>query len=94
MMKTRLVWATVAALLSTYVPTPVSAADDEDADMPAFAEGVITKEEYRRRRDEHMMLQRGLPHFLPYEPRLRALEEMRAAEREAPQIDPAFWTEV
>jgi photosystem II stability/assembly factor-like uncharacterized protein len=93
MMKTRVVWATVAALMWTYVPSSTFA-EDEDADMPPFAVGVTTKEEYRRLRDEHMMLMRGIPHFLPYEPRLRALEEMRAAEREAPQIDPAFWTEI
>jgi photosystem II stability/assembly factor-like uncharacterized protein len=92
MMKTRLVWATIAALLSTYVPAPLAA--DDDADMPPFAEGVTTKEEYRRLRDEYFMTKRGLPHFLPYEPRIKAIEELAAAEREAPLIDPTFWTEV
>jgi hypothetical protein len=93
MMKTRLVWATVAALLTTYVPAPAFA-EDEDADLPPFAKGVTSREEYRRMRDEYFNLLRGVPHFLPYDPRVKALEEMREMEREAPQIDPAFWTEV
>jgi photosystem II stability/assembly factor-like uncharacterized protein len=93
MIKTRLVWATVAALLSTYVPAPAFA-DDEDADMPPFAKGVTTKEEYRRQRDEYFGMMRGLPHFLSYEPRVKALREMVEMEREIPSIDPGFWTEV
>ena len=93
-MKTRLVWALIAALVSS-VPAPAFAADDDDdADMPEFAKGLTTKEKYMEMRDDYIKLVRGIPHFLPYEPRVRAIEQMIQMERESPSIDPAFWTEV
>jgi photosystem II stability/assembly factor-like uncharacterized protein len=94
MKKTRLAWATIAALVSTYVPSPALADDEEDADMPEFAKSVTSKEEFMRLRDEQIKLMRGVPHFLPYEPRIKAIEEMVQMERESPNIDPTFWTEV
>ena len=92
MMKKRLVWALLTAFVSTSVPAPAFADDDvaEDADVPAFSK--IDKAEYRRLRDEHLSLVRGVPHFLPYEPRSRALREMAAQEAATASIDPAFWT--
>jgi photosystem II stability/assembly factor-like uncharacterized protein len=94
MMKKRLVWAILAAFVSTSMPAPAWADDHddeaEDADLPAGA--TIDRAEYRRLREEHMALMRGVPHFQAYEPRSRALEEMAAAERSHVAIDPAFWT--
>jgi photosystem II stability/assembly factor-like uncharacterized protein len=94
MMKTRLVWAVLAAFVSTSVPAPLLADDDEreDADVPSFSK--IDKAEYRRLRDEQLSLMRGVPHFLPYEPRSRALLEMAAREATTASIDPAFWTPI
>lgn len=94
MMKKRLVWALLAAFVSTSVPAPSFAADDEaeDADVPGFAK--IDKAEYRRLRDEQLSLVRGVPHFQPYEPRSRAIEQMAAQERAQQTIDPAFWTPI
>ena len=48
-----------------------------DADLPPFA--TIDKGEYLRARADYVDLKRGLPHFLPYDPRARALGEMAAA---------------
>ena len=94
MMKKRLVWALLTAFVSTSVPAPVFADDDEreDADVPSFSK--IDKAEYRRLRDEHFSLMRGVPHFLPYEPRSRAIREMAAQEAATASIDPAFWTPI
>ena len=94
MKKNRLVWAVLTAFLSTSVATLAFADDDEreDADVPSFSK--IDKAEYRRLRDEHFSLMRGVPHFLPYEPRSRALLEMAAREAATASIDPAFWTPI
>jgi photosystem II stability/assembly factor-like uncharacterized protein len=96
MMKKRFVWAMLVALVSTSFPVPAWADDDEDgdADVPPFAEGLIDKAEYWRLREDQINLMRGVPHFLSYEPRIRAIHELERAERETPSIDPAFWTEV
>jgi photosystem II stability/assembly factor-like uncharacterized protein len=94
MMKKRLVWAILAAFVCTSVPAPAWANDDEaeDADVPGFAR--IDKGEYRRLREEQTALVRGVPHFQPYEPRSRAIEQMAAQERTLEPIDPAFWTPI
>jgi photosystem II stability/assembly factor-like uncharacterized protein len=94
MMKKRLVWALLGALVSTSVPAPAFADDDdaEDADVPGFSK--IDKAEYRRLREEQLSLMRGVPHFQPYEPRSRAIQEMAAQEAATASIDPAFWTPI
>jgi hypothetical protein len=95
MMKKRLVWATLLALVSTSVPAPTWADDEEDdADVPPFARGLVEKDDYRAMRDDYLNLVRGVPHFLPYEPRSRAIRDLERAEREIPSIDPSFWTEI
>jgi photosystem II stability/assembly factor-like uncharacterized protein len=95
MMKKRLVWAILAAFVCTSVPAPAWAEDEEnDADVPPFARGLIEKNDYRAQRDDYLNLVRGVPHGLPYEPRSRAIRELERAEREIPSIDPAFWTEI
>ena len=95
MMKKRLVWATLLALVSTSVPAPTWADDEEDdADVPPFARGLVEKNDYRAMRDDYLNLVRGVPHFLPYEPRSRAIRDLERAEREIPSIDPSFWTEI
>jgi photosystem II stability/assembly factor-like uncharacterized protein len=95
MMKKRLVWATLLALVTTSVPSPAWADDDEnDADVPPFAKGLIEKSDYRAQRDDYLNLVRGVPHFQKDDPRIRAIRDLERAERETPSIDPAFWTEV
>ncbi len=70
-----------AQLVQLDPPAFAQAADDgNDADLPPFARGV-DKEAYLRARGEYEALRRGLPHFLPYEPRPRAIQEMEAMER-------------
>ncbi|MET0554075.1 MAG: hypothetical protein ABW221_13620 [Vicinamibacteria bacterium] len=94
MMKKRLVWALLTAFVSTSVPAPAFADDDEreDADVPSFSK--IDKAEYRRLREEYFTLVRGVPHFQAYEPRSRAIREMAAQEAATASIDPAFWTPI
>jgi hypothetical protein len=64
-----------------------------DADLPRHMQ-FADKEAFMRAREEHFALMRGMPAFLPYNPRLRALRELEEQEARAPQIDPAFWTQI
>jgi hypothetical protein len=65
MMKKRLVWAILTAFVCTSVPAPTWAEDEEnDADVPPFARGLIEKNDYRALRDDYLNLVRGVPHFL------------------------------
>jgi len=67
----------------------------DDPDLPAFLQGrVFDKEAFLRARAEAVAELRGLPHFLAYDPRLRALHELQEQERRTPQIDPTFWTQI
>jgi len=67
----------------------------DDPDLPAFLQGrAFDKEAFLRARAEAVAELRGLPHFLPYDPRLRALHELQEQERRTPAIDPAFWTQI
>jgi hypothetical protein len=67
----------------------------EDPDLPAFLQGkAFDKEAFMHARDEYIAELRGVPHFLKYNPRLRALHELEEQERRIPQIDPAFWTQI
>src|SRR5688572_5649627 len=65
----------------------------EDPDLPPHAQ-FADKEAFLRARDDHFALMRGVPAFLPYNPRLKALRELEQMEARAPQIDPAFWTQI
>ncbi len=87
----------LALALGTFLPlTPLAAQPETpegDADIPPFATG-IDKEAYLKARSEYIDLLRGRPHFLPYDPRARALEELAAAKRgRAPAVSPP-WTEI
>jgi hypothetical protein len=50
----------------------------EDADMPEFARDLVDKETYHRMREANINLLRGLPYETPYNPRLKAVDEMKA----------------
>jgi photosystem II stability/assembly factor-like uncharacterized protein len=65
----------------------------EDPDLPAHMQNA-DKEAFMRAREEHIELMRGMPAFLPYNPRLRALQELTEQEARLPEIDPAFWTQL
>lgn len=84
-----------AQLVQLDPPAFAQAPDDgNDADLPPFARGV-DKEAYLRARGEYEALRRGLPHFLPYEPRPRAIQEMEAMERgRRPEVASAVWTQL
>ena len=81
-------------LLAPALPAPARA---DDADLPPFAEGM-DKAAYLRARAEQIELMRGVPHFLPYDARARALEEMAEMEeterRRVPQSANLFWTQL
>src|SRR5512134_1646199 len=65
----------------------------DDPDLPPGAQDY-DKEAFMNARNEHIALLRGVPHFLGYDPRVRAIREMEEQERRSPQIDPAFWTQI
>lgn len=64
-----------------------------DPDLPPHMQ-FADKEAFMRAREEHLALMRGMPAFLPYNPRLRALQELAELELRTPRIDPAFWTQI
>jgi photosystem II stability/assembly factor-like uncharacterized protein len=65
-----------------------------DPDLPPQMQSA-DKEAFLRARFDHVALLRGdYRSFLPYNPRLRALQELIALEARTPQIDPAFWTQI
>jgi len=85
--------AAIALALSTLaLAAPPAPTPDVDPDLPGFAQTPEAKEAFLRARDEHVALLRGVPHFLPYEPRTKALRELEEQLRRSPEIDPAFWT--
>jgi len=66
-----------------------------EPDLPPGEAGEgIDKEAFMRAREDNIALLRGVPHFLPYDPRVRAIREMESMESRTPQIDPAFWTQI
>ena len=54
-------------------------ATDEDPDLPKINQS-INKEDYLKARSEYDALKRGVPYNLPYNPRLKAIEEKRLQE--------------
>lgn len=68
-------------------------ARETDPDLPPHLQAA-DKAEFMRLRDENIALLRGMPHFLGYDPRVKALRELEEQERRVPQIDPAFWTQL
>lgn len=63
------------------VPSPDPDSDaDFDPDLPAWLQGKVDKEEFLLRRFEYVAQMRGLPHNLPYDPRIKAISEMKRAE--------------
>src|ERR1035437_6203655 len=53
---------------------------ENDADIPPFAKNLIDKEDYLRLRQEYINQRRGIPYNLPYNPRVKAVEDMRRME--------------
>lgn len=97
MVSPRPLGAALAALTAVAVSTLALAAQpspapDLDPDLPGFAPSPEAKEAFLRAREEHVALLRGVPHFLPYEPRTKALRELDEQLRRSPEIDSAFWT--
>jgi hypothetical protein len=70
--------------------TPVTS----DPDVPSWRQAFADKEAYLRARDEHTALLRGVPHFLPYDARARAVRELERKQASAPKIDAGFWTQI
>jgi photosystem II stability/assembly factor-like uncharacterized protein len=64
-----------------------------DPDLPPHMQDA-DKEAFMRAREEQLSLMRGMPAFLPYNPRVRALEELAEQEARTQEIDPAFWTQL
>lgn len=64
-----------------------------DPDLPPHMQDA-DKEAFMRAREEHISLMRGMPAFLPYNPRVKALQELADQEARLPEIDPAFWTQL
>ncbi len=70
----------------------VSNQGEEDPDVPPFARGMIDKEEYLLRRNQHISLLRGLPYDTPYNPRIKAIQEMQHQRlQNAPDISNTMW---
>lgn len=87
--------AGVAVLAQMGVAAFAQVADnDGDADLPPFASG-FDKEAYLRARGEEEALRRGLPHFLPYEPRPLAIQQMEAMQRSLrPEVAIPTWNQL
>ena len=84
---------TLAAVALAGAPVWSQSSAAGDADVPPFA-GNVDKEAYLRARAEQVALLRGLPHFLSYDPRARAILEMEAREGRSPAIETAAWTPI
>ena len=63
----------------------------QNPDMPPFAEGLIPEGEYLERREQAINELRGLPHNLPYDPRVRAIEMMREQEAQRSANGGGVW---
>ena len=68
--------------------------DDDDADVPQFARGLMDKEEYMRLRDEYLDRLRGLPYAGAAGLRASAIQQMEAQERNSPDINSATWDSI
>ena len=83
----------VAPFTGSHVKGQVRLPSEPDLPPDISALG-LDKEAFMRARDEYIGLLRGVPHFLPYDPRIRAIRQMEEQELRTPQIDPAFWTQI
>ncbi|HQR33655.1 MAG TPA: putative Ig domain-containing protein, partial [Blastocatellia bacterium] len=69
-------------------------ADEDDPDMPPFARGLIEKDQYLNKRQEHINLLRGLP-YDRVDQRISAIREMeRQYQINRPLINLTTWTEI
>ncbi|HMV84203.1 MAG TPA: putative Ig domain-containing protein [Blastocatellia bacterium] len=73
--------------------------EDDDADMPPIARGVMEKDDYLKARSEQIKLLRGLPYpqGLGFNPRVRAITEMDRQEsrrRFTPLSPLTTWTPI
>jgi photosystem II stability/assembly factor-like uncharacterized protein len=74
---------------------PELRAQGEDPDLPSFMTGRISKRDYLQLRSEQIGLMRGLPHSLPYDPRVKALNEMsRQAAGSLAKVSSTGWTPI
>ncbi len=73
--------------------SPGLRAQSDDPDLPKFITGRTNKQDFMRMRDEYVARLRGLPHDLPYDPRVRAITEMqRSAARSLAKVTSTAWT--
>ncbi len=73
--------------------SPGLRAQSDDPDLPKFLDGRTNKQDFMRMRDEYIARLRGLPHNLPYDPRLKAITEMqRSTTRSLAKVTSTAWT--
>ena len=81
-------------LVSGLVVTAAAGAQEPgDADLPSFASDV-DREAYLRARADFVAERRGVPHFLPYDARARALAELEERERQLGVTAGPAWVEI
>jgi len=81
------------ALLILPVSSAEVRAQSDDPDLPGFLSGRTNKQDYMRLRDGYIAMLRGLPHNLPYDPRVKAITEMqRSTARSLARTTSTAWT--
>ena len=81
------------ALLTLPVLSSGLRAQSDDPDLPKFLDGKTNKLDFMRLRDEYIARLRGLPHNLPYDPRVKAITEMqRSTSRSLAKVTSTAWT--
>jgi photosystem II stability/assembly factor-like uncharacterized protein len=93
-MSVRKLLASLSVAASLGLALPSRAQEVGDPDLPPDTIGRQDKEAFLRARNEYLDLLRGVPHFLDHDPRLRALQQMKAQEAAKERIDPSFWTQI
>src|SRR4030095_3499660 len=93
MKKTALLGFALAA--SCLMGLPAAAQQrNESPDPPPGTAGKLDKLEFMRAREDYFALIRGVPHFQDHDPRIAALQMMKAQEASRALIDPTFWTQI
>ncbi|MBA2248678.1 MAG: hypothetical protein H0W12_00635 [Chitinophagaceae bacterium] len=75
----------VVCMLTAYLSNAQTrvdpAASDDDADIPSFIKNKPAKDAYLKAREDNINTIRGLPWTLPYNPRVKAINEMKIQEQ-------------
>ncbi len=84
----------LSAVILTAAPLSLLRAQD-DPDVPAFLAGRMQKDAFLRMRDDYINTLRGLPHNLPYDPRIQAISQMRMGMSHAlAKVSSTAWTPI